>query len=111
MNQRIQRIAITGAGVIATVVLVSGLVAAGFGPHSTTPNTDTVAGSTIESSTSAEAGPKVETVYVKSAPAPKTIVVRRAPQTSSNASSATSGRAGVVRGERDDEDRYERDDD
>jgi hypothetical protein len=111
MSQRIQRIAITGAGAVATIVLASGLVAAGFGPQSTTPSADTGAGSIIEASTSTKTGPAVETVYVKPAPAPKTVVVRRAPQTSSNASSATSGRAGVVRGERDDEDRYERDDD
>lgn len=111
MSQRTQRIAITGAGVVATVVLASGLVAAGFGPQSTTPIADTVAGSTIEASTSATTGPEVETVYVKPAPAPKTVVVRRGSQPSSSVASANSGRSAVVRGERDDDDRYERDDD
>jgi hypothetical protein len=114
MTQRVQRIAITVAGVVATVVLVFGLVAAGFGPRldprSVPQAIDSVDDPTLETSTSVQPPPEVETVYVEPVPAPKKVVVWRQRPTSPGAAASTSQRTQAVRYDRGDEDRYERED-
>jgi hypothetical protein len=106
-----QRIAITVAGLVATIILAFGLVAAGFGPQSApspaTKAADAIVDPAIQASTSVDAGPEVETVYVRPAPPPRTVVVRRQPATSSRSSSSTLRQYREVRYDRDDEDRSE----
>lgn len=104
-----QRIAITVAGVVATIILAFGLVAVGFGPRSAPGSMNPTAEIVADPLVAASAPSEIETVYVVPAPAPRTVVQRRQ-QTSSRVSSSTSRRSREVRYDRGDEDRYERKD-
>jgi hypothetical protein len=110
-----QRLAITVSSLVAAGVLAVGLTAAGFGPGSRTdfdPAAQVVAAEAV-------AGTPVETiepevVYVKPAPKPKTVVVKKRITAGSSATStrsgAASGKSDRVRATRvrDDEREYER---
>ena len=76
----IKQVAITVAGIGAAIVLTVGLVAAGFGPRPAgvdPAGTEVLAAPLTATSPTAEPTLEAEVVYVKPAPAPKTVVVER----------------------------------
>lgn len=110
----IKPIALTAAGISAAVVLTVGLVAAGFGPRPAVSNpagTEVPAAPPMAVSPTAEPTLGAEIVYVKPAPAPKTVVVERQTATRNTAAIRSSSQTRPVRAERQDDDRDEREDD
>lgn len=109
----IKQVAITAAGIGAAIVLTLGLVAAGFGPRpagADPAGTEVLAAPLTAAAALAEPTLEPEIVYVKPAPAPKTVVVERQTATRSTAASRSSAQTRPVRAVRDDDDRYERED-
>jgi len=109
----IKSIAITAAGIGAAIVLTVGLVAAGFGPRPAgvdPAGAEVLAAPLMAVSPTAEPTLEAEIVYVKPAPAPKTVVVERQTATRNTAASRSSAQTRPVRAVRDDDDRDERED-
>jgi hypothetical protein len=98
-----QRLALAAAAVAATVVLAVGLVAAGFAP---VPAGQPAAASLEQPASDQAATPSLEpeVVYVKPAPAPKTVVLEQRASRSGSSASRTS----TVRSEERDHDAEER---
>ncbi len=74
-----QRLALAAASVVATIVLTVGLVAAGFGPLADADRPASAADdlAAADLAAEAEADLKPEVVYIKPAPSPKTIVLKK----------------------------------
>lgn len=109
----IKSIAITAAGISAAIVLTVGLAAAGFGPRPTGADPagpEVLAAPLTAASPTAEPTLEPEIVYVKPAPAPRTVVVERQTASGDTSTSRTSVQTRAVRGERDDDDGEDRED-
>ncbi len=105
-----QRLALLAATVTATIVLTVGLVAAGFGPA---PQTGQAADAGPDEQTAAsEAVPErslePRIVYIKPAPTPKTVVLRK--QATPGTSRPTDSRAQPARAARQESQERERED-
>lgn len=110
-----ERLAITAVGVGATVVLTVGLVAAGFAPRSGEPATSIDAAllaAQASAGPSADATLEPQIVYVRSAPARRTVVVERQAVAAEGSSESGMSDTRSVRLARDDDDtdRWERED-
>lgn len=94
-----QRLALAVASVVATIVLVFGLAAAGFGaPSATDGSADAV------SADATDAALEPEIVYIKPAPSPKTIVLKKKARAAKAANAANKSGTNTVEREREDRD-------
>ena len=99
----IKRLAITAAGISAAIVLTVGLVAADLGPR---PAGADPAGTEMLATPLTAASPTLEPeiVYVKPAPAPRTVIVERQTAAGSTSTSRGSAQGRPVRAVRDHDD-------
>ena len=110
----IKRLAITVAGISAAIVLTVGLAAAGFGPRPAgvdSAGTEVLAAPLTAAAPTVEPTLEPEVIYVKPAPAPKTVVVERQTAAGSTSTSRSNALSRPVRAVREDDDRDEREDD
>ena len=104
----IQRLAITIAGIAATIVLTVGLVAAGLVPASSSDALAEPVLPALDAKVAADSGAvEPDVVYVRPAPKPKTVVVEKPAERRSIAGSQPVVRTDTVRFEREDREDHE----